>query len=399
MNLLVKKMFERVGTYFYFFPTYNQGKKILWDGRDGSGFKFMDHFPKEVIAKKNEAEMKIETTNGSLFQIIGTDNIDSVVGTNPVGCVFSEYSLQDPRAWDFMRPILAENDGWALFNFTPRGKNHAHTLFKSARDSDEWFCQMLTADDTNVLSKEVLDRERVEMIQKNGDDSLFLQEYYCNFEAAITGSYYGNHLKIAEDQGRILDLSYEPTLAVDTFWDLGIDDATAIWFVQSHLNEVRVIDYYEAQGEGLSHFFQVLKKRAYTYGTHYFPHDAEVRELSTGRSRKDFAQSLGIRPIRVLPKIAIEDGIEAARMILPKCWFDKTKCERGLDALRSYHKEYDEINQTYRTKPHHDWSSHAADAFRYLATGFRTGLQGRRRGSDQDYISEVRQAKARGYEG
>ncbi len=210
LNLTVKKMLERVGSYYYFFPTYSQGKKILWDGADKGGFKFLDHFPKNLLASKpNDTEMKVKLVNGSVFQIIGTDNIDSIVGTNPVGCVFSEYSLQNPKAWDFIRPILAENGGWAVFNFTPRGMNHGFNILQQAKDSDKWFWQVLTVDDTGVIPKDVLEEEKKQMPQ-----ALFEQEYYCKFLEGA-GQFFR---RITEN---VIDEEIQPE--ADNQYSLGVD--------------------------------------------------------------------------------------------------------------------------------------------------------------------------------
>jgi phage terminase large subunit len=369
-NYTIKKMFDRVGAYYYFFPTYRQGKKILWEGIDRDGFKFMDHFPPQVVRRKHDSDMLVETINGSIFQIIGTDKIDSIVGTNPVGAVFSEFSLQDPLAWDYTRPILAENEGWGVFNFTPRGKNHGHNIFKLAQEEPGWYCEKLTVEDTGAISQEILEQERKEIIKKDGNDALFMQEYYCSFEVPIQGSYYGTQLMLAEQEGRVGNVPYEPDLPVNTAWDLGIGDSTAIWFYQSVGREIRLIDYYETMGEPLVHYVRKLQEKGYVYGDHYAPHDIEVRDLSTGKSRLEVARNLGVR-FRVVPKLSVEDGIESVRNILARCWFDEKGCEKGLSALRSYHREYDEKNQTYKVRPKHDWSSHGADAFRYLAVGFR----------------------------
>jgi hypothetical protein len=366
-------MHQRVGAYYYFFPTYQQGKKILWEGMDREGFRFIDHFPKELVeGKPNDTEMKLKYKKGSLFQVIGTDNINSIVGTNPIGCVFSEYSLQDPSAWDFIRPILAENGGWAIFNYTPRGANHGKQLFMMAEREDSWFSQRLTVDDTHAISQEVLDQERKEMLERTGNDALFMQEYYCSFDAPVEGAYYGSQMMLAEKENRIASVPYEPTIKVQTYWDLGIDDSMSIWFLQQVGKEKRLIDYLEVTGEGLAYCIRELLRKPYTYDPdgHFAPHDIEVRELSSGKSRKEIAQSLGIN-FRVVPKLSVDDGIEATRNILNSCWFDKTKCERGIDALRSYHKEWDEKNKVYKNHPQHDWASHGADAFRYLAVGIQ----------------------------
>lgn len=370
LNFAIKKMFERVGAYYYFFPTYAQGKKILWDGVDRDGFKFLSHFPSEIITSKNDSEMKIKVKNDSLFQVIGTDNINSIVGTNPIGCVFSEYSLQNPAAWEFVRPILRENGGWVIFNYTPRGRNHGKILYDMAKKNKDWFCQLLTVDDTRrpdgtpVISPGDIQAERNEGM----DEDLIQQEFFCSFDAAIQGAYYSRQLKEAQEQGRIGSIPWESELPVDTWWDLGIGDSTAIWFSQSIGEEIRLIDYYEASGLGLTDYIAFLKTKPYTYGEHFAPHDISIREFSTGKARIDFAREKGI-DFRVVQKLDIDDGIDAARRIFHKCWFDEVKCEQGLNALTNYHKEYDDKRKEYKNKPYHDWSSHAADAFRYFAVG------------------------------
>jgi hypothetical protein len=369
LNIVAKKMFERVGAYYYVFPSYRQASRVLWEGMDKDGFKFMEHIPTELRKRTDQTKMFIETLNGSTFQLIGSDNIDSIVGANPIGVVFSEFSLQDPQAWDYIRPILAENGGWAIFNFTPRGKNHAYDLLEYAKTDATWFWQVLTARDTGAIAPEVLEQERKEIVAKNGDDSIFEQEYMCSFEASIQGSYYGQQLAQALADGRIKSVPYDPSLKVDTWWDLGVGDAMAIWFTQSVGREVHCIDYLESEGEGVPYYIAALQQKGYVYGDHYWPHDGEARELSTGVSRKETAEKLGLRPINIVENIGLEDGIQATRLILNRCWFDAEKCKRGIDALKSYHKEYDEKRQCYKDKPEHDWSSHCADAIRYLAVG------------------------------
>jgi len=349
------------------FPTYAQAKKVLWDGRDREGFPFMAHIPREVVKASNETELRKELINGSAIQLIGTDNIDSVLGTNPLGCVFSEYSVQDPKAWDYIRPILRENGGWAIFDYTPRGKNHGYQLYQMAKSNSDWYAELLTVDDTLAISKSDIDKERREGMS----EELIQQEYYCSFEGVQVGAYYGKQLQQAESENRIGRVSYESELGVETWWDLGIGDSTAIWFTQSTGREIRVIDYLEASGEGLPHYAKALQAKPYVYSTHHAPHDIEVRELGSGRSRREIAQSLGL-VFQVVPKLTVEDGIEAARAILSRCWFDREKCARGLDALASYHKAYDDKLHDWKSYPQHDWSSHAADAFRYLAVGHKT---------------------------
>lgn len=365
-NLIIKKAFDRVGVYYYFFPTYSQGRKVIWDGIDRDGFRFLDHIPAEVRAATNATEMKIELANGSIIQIIGTDKYDSIMGTNPVGCVFSEYSLQNPAAWDFIRPILRENGGWAVFNYTPRGKNHGHKLYQMACRNDDWYTQLLTVDDTTVLTAADINAER----DAGMSEDMIQQEFYCSFDAAIQGAYYGDQIRLAHKEGRITNVPWEATLPVQTWWDLGVGDATAIWFTQSVGKEIRFIDYEEHSGEGLPFYAKLLSEKPYTYNEHWAPHDIRVRELGSGRSRIDQAADLGIH-FNIVPNISIDDGIQAARSLFNRCWFDQTRCELGINALSSYRKEYDEKNQTYKVRPVHDWASHCGDAFRYFAVGFQ----------------------------
>jgi len=369
INIVAKKMLEDVGAYYYVFPTYTQGKKILWNGMDKEGFKFTDHIPQELRKRTDNTEMFIELINGSTFQVIGSDRIDSIVGTNPIGVLFSEFSLQDPRAWDYIRPILAENGGWAVFNFTPRGKNHAYDILEFAKGDPSWFVSVLTVDDTKAISKKVLEQERKEIIAKNGDDAIYQQEYYCSFEASVQGSYYGQQLYELEQNKRITSVPHDPAVQVDTWWDLGVGDATAIWFTQTIGRDIHIIDYLEAEGEGIPHYVSELKNKPYSYGAHYWPHDGQARELTTGVSRKETAEKLGLTPLLIVSNQRIDDGIQAARQIIPRCYIDKEKCQRGIDALKFYHKSYDDKRETYKSHPEHDWSSHGADAFRYLAVG------------------------------
>lgn len=367
---------ERVGAYYYVFPTYNQGKKILWTGADKSGFRFLDHIPESIRKRTVGNEMFIELINGSTIQVVGSDNIDSIVGTNPLGVVFSEYSLQDPKAWDYIRPILAENGGWAIFNFTPRGKNHAYYLLKFAEQDQSWFVSNVDVSVSKAISEAVLEQERRETIAKNGDDSLFLQEYYNSFEAAIRGSYYGKIIEKMRQDGRVGKVPYDENLPVHTWWDLGMNDSMTIGFFQVHGKEWRMIDYYENSGEGLRHYYNVLKDKGYTYGKHYAPHDIVVRELSSGKSRLEAARELGLhfetifeneKEKSAVPNLPIDDGIDAVRRKLSTLWIDEGKCQRFIEAVTQYRKDFNEKLGVYRSSPVHDWTSHPADMLRYWA--------------------------------
>jgi len=364
---MIKKMVERVGVYYYFLPTYKQGRKIIWEGIGKDGFKFLNHIPEQLIHRKNDQEMFIELVNGSIMRVIGSDNYDAIVGTNPIGCIFSEYALQNPLSWAFMRPILAENDGWAVFISTPRGKNHFYDMLETAKNNDKWFSETLTVEDTKIITEEQINDER----EAGMEEDLVQQEFYCSFDAAAQGAYYSENVKKLREDNRICKIPVEDHLEVHTAWDLGIDDATAIIFFQIFGKELRIIDYEEHSGEGLEFYADMLKDKGYSYGTHYMPHDISVRELSTGRSRLEIAEEIGITPIIIAPKLSIEDGIQACRRIWERVWVNDTKeGNYFVDTISQYHKEYNEKRRTYRTRPFHDWTSHCADAFRTLAVSF-----------------------------
>ena len=366
-NALIKKAVERTGNYYYIFPEYNQGRKALWDNIDKDGLRTIDHVPKEILKSRNATEMKIELVNGSIIQIVGAADIDRIVGTNPVGVVFSEYSLIDPMVWGYIYPILAENGGFAWFNMTPRGKNHGLRLLESAQSNPEWYVSHLNAKQCGVFSDDELEKIRQEYFELYGDYQLYDQEFMTSFDAPIQGAYFAVHMDRAEQDGRVANIPYESMLTVNTYWDLGIDDSTTIWFVQMQNREVRLIDYVEDNGEGLSYYINILNSKGYTYGKHYAPHDIEVRELTTGISRKETARSLGINFETVNRPARKDEGIDAIRNLMSRCWFDKDKTEKGRDALTNYHKEFDEKRKVYKNQPYHDWSSHGVDAFQTLA--------------------------------
>lgn len=379
INMVTVKAHQRIGTYWHMLPTYKQGRQIVWNGMTREGRKFMSYIPDQLVDHRNNTEMTVYFKNGSIYQVVGTDNIDNLVGTNPVGCVFSEYSLHDPAAWEYVRPILAENGGFALFIYTPRGKNHGFRLRESARKNLAWFYEELVAgnegtkrpDGTPVISDAIIEEER----KAGMPEEMIQQEFYVSFEAPLVGAYYATQMTKVENDKRICNVPYEDRLVVDTYWDIGVGDATAIWFVQSHGHEHRIIDYYEASGEGLPHYIKVLKERDYLYGRHFGPWDIEVREFTSGKSRIETARELGVK-FSVVPQHKVEDGIEAVRSILGQCWFDQNKCDRGIDALKSYRKEWDEKRKTFANNPLHDWSSHGADAFRTFAMGYRRRPKG-----------------------
>ncbi|HWA49685.1 MAG TPA: hypothetical protein VG742_15540 [Dongiaceae bacterium] len=359
---------QRVGNYWHMLPEAAQARKAIWDAvNPHTGKRRIDEaFPLAIREGMRNEDMRITFRNGSTWQLLGADNFDALVGAPPAGLVFSEYSLTNPAAWDYLRPILAENAGDALFMFTPRGRNHAWKLYDLARGNPAWFAELLTVEDTGAIAPGVIAEER----RSGMSDDMVQQEYYCSFDAALPGAYYGKLLREAETAGRIGRVPWSPDLLTHTAWDLGIGDSTAIWFAQVlGGQEVRVVDFYECFGVGLDHYAKLLREKPYVYGEHILPHDARVADLSTGRSRLQTLAGLGIAG-RVLPREPnVEDGINAVRNLLPRCWFDAEKCGKGLEALRQYRCDYDAERNIYSARPRHDWTSHAADAFRYLARG------------------------------
>jgi phage terminase large subunit len=386
LNFTAKEMFKRKGNYWHLFPKQTQARKAIWNGINSDGQSILDQvFPEPVRARTSSQEMMIELKNGSTWQLAGSDNYDSLVGANPVGVVFSEWSLCDPNAWAYIRPMLAENGGWAVFIYTPRGKNHGYTLYNMAKKADEWFCQNLTVNDTKradgspVISPEAIETERAEGME----EALIQQEFFGSFEAQIPGAYFADQLQQAKDQNRVGRIPIEPSLQVHTAWDLGISDSMSIWFFQAMGKEIRLVDYYESNGKGMEHYIQYLTQWAdrngVIYGQHLAPHDIEVRELTSGRSRKDVARDMGITFRTVQrPRTKIE-GIQAVRRMFPRFWIDDERAEQGYACIASYHREWDEKHQRFRDQPVHDWASHGADALQTLALGWRdTMMSGNR---------------------
>jgi len=342
--------------FHYIAPTFTMGKQTAWD--------YMQHFSGPIPGvKPNQSELRIDYPNGGQLRILSADNPDSMRGIYSDGAIFDEYGLHPPKVFtEIIRPALADREGWAGFLGTPNGKNQFYDTVQKALIDPEWVCKIHKASETGYLTQGELDAARQVMTPDE-----YNQEFECSFEAAIKGAIYTVELQAARAQGRITRVPYEPILPVDTCWDLGMGDATAIWFAQSlKSGEVRCIDYYEASGEGLQHYAGVLKAKGYSYGAHYAPHDIQVRELASGRSRLEAAQSLGIH-FRVTPNIALEDGIHAARMLFPKVWFDAEKCKPGLEALQHYRRDYNSRINEFKATPVHDWAEHGASAFRYLA--------------------------------
>lgn len=368
VNIMAAKMAERVGSYFYYFPTAAMGRKILWEGMDGAGMKFLDHFPPDFIRKSSNTEMKFEAINGSIFRIIGTDRLD-VVGTNPVGCIFSETSLQNPLGWEYVRPILAENGGWALFNGTPRGKNWFHDLTRMAEQNPDWFCQTLTVDDTGAIPPEAIEDER----RMGMPEEMVRQEFYCDFTAATPGAIYAQLMESARREGRIGSVPQDGGLPVWTFWDLGAPVNTAVWSVQFLGREIRVLACDTGADWTTGRRVAEMTARNWAYAGHILPHDGAARQKG-GLTYAEELEKAGLSNVITLPVAKDRRaGINRLRSMLPAMCFDEARCKTGIAALEAYHLEYDARRKMYKDEPRHDWSSHACDALRYLAEAAACG--------------------------
>ena len=367
---------KRIGNYWHMLPEKDHARKTIWTAINPKtgNLRIDDAFPNGLRSDTNQNEMMIRLKCGSSWQLMGSDNYDRNVGAAPIGITFSEWSVADPRAWAMLRPILAENDGWAAFLFTPRGNNHAKTTLDVAQQSAGWFWEIRKASETGVFTGEGLATELAELQREYGieaGDELFQQEYNCSFTGVHVGAIYSKEMARARAEGRIREVRYDSRLPVHTFWDLGIRDATAIWFVQQKYQELNCIDYYEMTGEGLPHFIHTLQRKNYVYGNHWAPHDIEVRDWSgSGVSRLRVAKDLGIS-FKVAPNMSLEDGIASARLAFQNVYIDKDRCARGIECLENYHRPFDERLKVYKPSPIHDWSEHGASAFRYMAVSLR----------------------------
>lgn len=373
LNLLGSKSMERTGLYWHLFPTYEQGRKIAWDGMTSDGDRFIDMFPPELIAGVNNTQMKVTLrgssldNTGSIYQIVGTDDIDRLVGTNPVGCIFSEWSLMNPAVWDFIEPILLANGGWALFIYTPRGRNHGYDLYEMAKKNPNWYCELLTIDNTHKPDgTPIISHEQINELRAQGvAEEIIQQEYFCSFDASLVGAYYGQQMRRARAEGRIRKVPYDPYAPVHTFWDIGMDDQTAIWYMQEIGSEIHWIDYDEGSGEGLDYWAGVLNDKEWkaNYGQHWAPHDIKVREWgNAGKSRWETARRLGIL-FRIQPKVNFMERVNAGRQILTISWFDEDKCELGLRRLNEYTKEKDKKTGLYKMTPADNGAQHGTDSF------------------------------------
>ena len=368
---------QRVANYWHCLPEYEQARKAIWDAvNPHTGRKRIDEaFPHELRSSTNSQTMSIGFKSGSTWRVVGSDRPDSLVGASPAGIVFSEWALSNPSAWGYLAPMLLENGGWSTFITTPRGRNHVKSMLDMARKRPpgEWFTEVLTINDTGAITPEMVEQQRAEyhgLYGMDAGDALIEQEYFCSFEAAILGAYWGRELRKLEELEQITSVSIEETQPVHTAWDLGMGDSMAIWFFQVVGREIRIVDWFEAQDHGFEKCRDMKRAKGYSYGHDFVPHDAKVREMGTGRTRIETMIQLGLKP-RLVPMHKLEDGINAARQTLARCWFDEDRCQGGLERLRQYKAKWDDDKKCFSDEPLHDWTSHTSDAFRYLSMAWR----------------------------
>ena len=371
-NLLIEQAIKNKWWYWYILPTYAQGKKIIWDSIDKDWKKFRDHIPKEILTWENWTELKFNFANWSFIQILWSENIDSLRWISPKGIIFSEYAFQNPTAWEVMRPILAENWWWVLFNSTPNGKNHFYDLCNIAKEDNDYFYQILNANDTWVISKEYIESERRQWMS----EEMIQQEYYCSFDVWAIWSYYAEQIKQARDEWRITELPIKKDVPVDLYFDLWVNDSFTISFKQNDWLFYNFINYYEWNWKTLDHYFSIIDEYLWRIWLKlwkiYLPHDANFKAQSYLVSwitiLEKFQDKYWSYRVEIIPnKATINDWIQEARRIFPQCRFDKDNCQQFIRCLENYKKDWDDTKKVFRNQPLHDWASHWADNLRYFA--------------------------------
>lgn len=415
------QVLQRAGNYWHMLPNYEQARKSVWMAiNPHTGKRRIDEaFPLEIRKRTLDQQMLIEFVNGSIWQLVGSDNYNSLVGSPPIGVTASEWALANPSAWAYLSPILRENGGWALFITTPRGKNHVHKMYQGFKEDKNWFCELLSINDTQALTQEQIEEARMEYIITYGSDhgqALFQQEYECSFDAAVLGAYYAAELSKLEREGRLTRVPHDPNAKVYTAWDIGFSDDTAIWWYQVIRGEIHILEYYGINGKDPKHFFEhvmgreilndnwvldnkvpikwgavipeLLHRTAYNYGTHWLPHDAKAKTFTSfGKSLEEMAwKAFGSGKVRIVPDLSLQDGIQAARNMLNRTWFDKST-ETAFEMVKLYQREWDDDKKIFKDKPRHDFTSHAADALRYLAIAVK-----------QDKVEDTRPEKPKYWE-
>jgi len=346
----------------YVAPYRSQAKSVAWD--------YLKYFSRPITKSSNEADLIIELLNGAKIRLFGADNADAMRGLGFDGLYLDEYGDFKPSVWgNVVRPALSDKQGWCVFGGTPKGKNQFWNIYETSKKlPNEWFSLSLPASKSKLLPETELDAARAQLAEDQ-----YLQEYECSFEAAIVGAIWGTEMRKVSEDGRITKVENQIEVKTHTAWDLGHTDDTAIWWYQVIAGEIHIVDFFALSGGTIEEFVTKIKEKPYNYGKHYLPHDARARTLASGGKSviEQMAAHLGINNLAIVPSLTVQDGIQAVRMALPRCWFDAEKCADGIEALRQYQREYDEDKKAFRQTPKHDWTSHPADAMRMLAISWR----------------------------
>jgi phage terminase large subunit len=346
--------------YAYIAPFYAQAKNIAWD--------YLLRFAEPSIVKANQSELWVELVNGAKIRLFGADNPDALRGLYLDGVVLDEYADMKPRLWgEIVRPLLTDRQGWATFIGTPKGHNAFYDIYNEAQKNPNWYVKTLRADQSGLLPQAELNDAQATM-----SDNQYEQEFLCSFEAAILGAFYGQEMRRLTDLERITTVDYDPMFPCHTAWDLGFNDSTSIWWFQVVYGEIRVLDHHSSNGQAIPFYTMLLQQKedefGYKYGYHYLPHDARAKTLASGGKSiiEQIAAKIDIKHLKIVPNLSLQDGIQATRLALTRCWFDN-RCEEGIECLRQYQREWDDDKKVFRDRPKHDWTSHSADAFRYLS--------------------------------
>ena len=361
INDLIRRAFceqKQDARYAYLAPYYSQAKSIAWD--------YLLRYTADVRVNANASELWVELINGARIRLFGADNPDALRGLYLDGVILDEFADMRPRVWgEIIRPLLADREGWAVFIGTPKGHNGFYDIWRTAQASDSWFAASIKASESGLLPQ----TELIDAAAGMTEDQ-YAQEFECSFEAAILGAYYGKEL--AQMADRVCVVDYDASLPVFTAWDLGYHDDTAIWFYQVTYNEIHFIDYYSGSGLCIEDYANAVLNKPYKYAKHWLPHDARAKTLSSGGKSviEQLGKYLSIAKMDIAPNLSVQDGIQAARMMLTRCWFDQQNTGDAVELLKQYQREWDDDKKAFRSKPRHDHTSHCADAFRMAAVSW-----------------------------
>jgi phage terminase large subunit len=370
INELIRRAMEcklQRPRFAYIAPFREQAKRVAWD--------YLKYYSRPVWEDRpNESELSVRLLGDRKVMLFGADNADALRGIYLDGAVLDEFGDFRPSVWgNVIRPALSDRKGWAVFGGTPKGRNEFWTVRELARKNPtEWFFLELRASESGLL-----DQEEIEAARRQLTPDQFAQEFECDFMAALPGAYFGKEMVACDREGRITDVSVDLHLPVHTAWDIGFRDDTAIWFFQVIRDEIHVIDYHASSGQTIEYYTKLVSEKGYRYGVHWLPHDARAKTLASGGKSivEQLAVGLDLKKLAIVPNLEVQDGIQAARKALETTWFDQTKCEEGIEALRQYQREYDEDKKAFRERPRHDWTSHPADAYRMLAVAWQKDIK------------------------